>query len=182
MCSPSHLLHLTEIASHSSHLHGHKTQIVNRVTDFTSTDPSLNPPLVEGQANPVRRDTVTIAGGGSVTLRFVADNPGAWLFHCESKPTLFRSMHTEFSNYTGHIEWHLESGLAVQFIEAPLLIQERAQGRVPSFMYDQCAALGVPSSGNAAGHADPTDLSGLPLGPWMQELGWLTKGILAMTG
>ena len=90
MCSPSHLLHLTEIASHSSHLHGHKTQIVNRVTDFTSTDPSLNPPLVEGQANPMRRDTVTIAGGGSVTLRFVADNPGAWLFHCESKPALFR--------------------------------------------------------------------------------------------
>lgn len=148
---------------HPFHLHGYKVQIVNRVTDYTSDDPSLNPPLIEGQANPVRRDTVTITGGGSVTLRFVADNPGAWIFHC-------------------HIEWHLESGLAAQFIIAPLQIQEQAVGRVPSFMYDQCAMLGLPSSGNAAGHASPTNLSGLPLGPWFQKLGWLVKGILAMAG
>lgn len=148
---------------HPFHLHGYRMQIVNRATDYTSSDPSLNPPLVEGQANPMRRDTVAITGGGSVTLRFIADNPGAWLFHC-------------------HIEWHLESGLAVQFITAPLLIQERAQDSVPSFMYDQCAALGIPSGGNAAGHASPTDLSGLPLGPWLQKLGWLAKGIWAMAG
>ncbi|KAG0707940.1 Fet3 ferroxidase [Suillus ampliporus] len=153
----------TDTGQHPFHLHGYKVQIVNRALNFTSDDPSLNPPLVEGQANPMRRDTVTVAGGGSITLRFIADNPGAWLFHC-------------------HVEWHLESGLAVQFITAPLLIQEQAQGRVPSFMYDHCAALGTPSSGNAAGHASPTDLSGLPLGPWLQKLGWLTKGILAMTG
>ncbi|KAG2146288.1 Fet3 protein [Suillus clintonianus] len=152
-----------DTGQHPFHLHGYKVQIVNRATDYTSDDPSLNPPLVEGQANPMRRDTVTITGGGSVTLRFVADNPGAWLFHC-------------------HVEWHLESGLAAQFITAPLLAQERAQDRVPSFMYDQCAALGVLSSGNAAGHASPTDLSGLPLGPWVQKLGWLPKGIWAMAG
>lgn len=152
-----------DTGQHPFHMHGYKMQIVNTATDYTSDDPSLNPPLVEGQANPMRRDTVTIAGGGSVTLRLVADNPGAWLFHC-------------------HIEWHLESGLAVQFITAPLQIQEQAQGRVPSFMYDQCASLGVSTSGNAAGHANPTDLSGLPLGPWLQKLGWLPKGILAMTG
>jgi iron transport multicopper oxidase len=85
-------------------------------------------------------------------------------------------------HYAGHIEWHLESGLAFQLITAPLLIQERAQDRVPSFMYEQCAALGTPSSGNAAGHASATDLSGLPLGPWLQKLGWLPKGILALTG
>jgi hypothetical protein len=84
--------------------------------------------------------------------------------------------------HPGHIEWHLESGLAVQFITAPLQIQEQAQDRVPSFMYDQCAALGIPSSGNAAGHASPTNLSGLPLGPWLQKLGWLAKGIWAMAG
>jgi iron transport multicopper oxidase len=62
-------------------MHGYKMQIVNTATDYTSDDPSLNPPLVEGQVNPMRRDTVTVAGGGSVTLRIVADNPGAWLFH-----------------------------------------------------------------------------------------------------
>lgn len=148
---------------HPFHLHGYKMQIVNRAIDYTSNDTSLNPPLVEGQVNPMRRDTVAIPGGGSVTLRFIADNPGAWLFHC-------------------HVEWHLESGLALQLITAPLLIQERAQDRVPSFMYEQCAMLGTPSSGNAAGHASATDLSGLPLGPWLQKLGWLPKGILAMTG
>lgn len=42
--------------------------------------------------------------------------------------------------------------------------------------------LGVSTTGNAAGHADPTDLSGLPLGPWLQKLGWLPKGIWAMAG
>lgn len=82
----------------------------------------------------------------------------------------------------GHIEWHLEAGLAIQLIEAPELVQERALGRVPSFVYDQCATLGISTLGNAAGHASATDLSGLPLGPFQQKLGWLLKGILAMTG
>lgn len=84
--------------------------------------------------------------------------------------------------WLGHIEWHLEAGLAVQFIEAPLQIQERAVGQVPSYLYDQCAAQGIPYSGNAAGHPSATDLSGLPLGPWPQSTGWQPKGILAMTG
>ena len=64
----------------------------------------------------------------------------------------------------GHIEWHLEAGLAVEFIEAPLLMQER--NHVPEYMYDQCQTDGMPFSGNAAGHASTTDLSGLPLGPF----------------
>ncbi|KAF9226367.1 Fet3 protein [Gyrodon lividus] len=153
----------SDVGQHPFHLHGHQFQIVNRAQQYTSTDPSLNPPVVEDQVNPMRRDTVAVPGGGSVTLRVVADNPGAWLLHC-------------------HIEWHLESGLAVHFIEAPLQAQERAVGQVPSFMYEQCAALGTPDSGNAAGHASATDLSGLPLGPYQQKLGWLPKGILAMTG
>ena len=49
-------------------------------------------------------------------------------------------------------------------------------------MYDQCSALGVPTSGNAAGHASTTDLSGLPLGPYPQNNGWHSKGIGAMAG
>ncbi|KAH7920657.1 Fet3 ferroxidase [Leucogyrophana mollusca] len=153
----------TDTMKHPFHLHGHNFQIVNRAQQYNSTDPVLNPPLIEGQANPMRRDTVVVSPGGSVTLRFIADNPGAWFFHC-------------------HMEWHLEAGLAVQFIEAPLVAQERAVGRVPPFLYDQCAAQGIPSSGNAAGHASTTDLSGLPLGPYQQILGWRPKGIWAMTG
>ncbi|KAI8844847.1 multicopper oxidase-domain-containing protein [Chytridium lagenaria] len=32
-------------------------------------------------------------------IRFVADNPGVWFFHC-------------------HIEWHIQAGLAMAFVEA----------------------------------------------------------------
>lgn len=49
-------------------------------------------------------------------------------------------------------------------------------------MNDHCAALGMPTSGNAAGHQSATDLSGLPLGPYPQKLGWRPKGIAAMFG
>ena len=57
-------------------------QIVNRAEDYTSSDPTLNPPVVEGQANPMRRDTVQVPSGSSVSLRVAADNPGTWLLHC----------------------------------------------------------------------------------------------------
>ena len=53
---------------------------------------------------------------------------------------------------------------------------------MPSVLSDQCAALGLPYSGNAAGHASLTDLSGLPVGPWVQNNGWHSKGIGAMAG
>jgi iron transport multicopper oxidase len=90
------------------------------------------------------------------------DNPGVWFFHC-------------------HIEWHLEVGLAIQLIEAPLLAQQQAAS-IPSYIQDNCHALGLPISGNAAGKADPNDLSGLPLGPFPQNNGWHSKGIGAMAG
>ena len=67
-----------------SHLHGHKFWIVDRSLNFSSNDPTLNPPIVEGQENPMLRDTIIISPQQSATLRFVANNPGAWFFHCES--------------------------------------------------------------------------------------------------
>jgi len=154
-----------DVGKHPFHLHGHKMQIVNRAEDYTSSDPAVNPPIVEGQANPMRRDTVQVPGGTSIALRVVADNPGAWLFHC-------------------HIEWHLEAGLAVTFIEAPLEMQQRAQNvqAPPATLAQHCLAQNLPASGNAAGHASATDLSGLATGPSVQNNGWHTKGILAMTG
>ncbi|KAI1479932.1 putative multicopper oxidase [Daldinia eschscholtzii] len=47
--------------------------------------------------NPLKRDTVTAEGFGWVLLRFVADNPGVWLFHC-------------------HVVWHSEAGMGMQFL------------------------------------------------------------------
>ncbi|XP_015121329.1 laccase-1 [Diachasma alloeum] len=42
------------------------------------------------------KDTVTVPDGGYTIVRFYADNPGYWLFHC-------------------HIEFHVEIGMAVIF-------------------------------------------------------------------
>ncbi|EPQ53867.1 ferroxidase [Gloeophyllum trabeum ATCC 11539] len=154
-----------DAGKHPFHLHGHQFQLVGRATDYTSDNATLNPPLDEGQANPMRRDTVMVPSMGSATMRVVADNPGVWFFHC-------------------HIEWHLEVGLAIQIIEAPLEFQQRtlAAGGIPSYIGEQCAAQGMPTSGNAAGHASATDLSGLPEGPFPQHNGWHPKGVGAMFG
>ncbi|KZP14645.1 multicopper oxidase [Athelia psychrophila] len=134
-----------DAGKHPFHLHGHKPMLVGRSANYTSHDPSVNTPTLEGQANPMRRDTVQIPSGASVTMRFVADNPGVWFLHC-------------------HIEWHLEVGLAIQLVEAPLVAQKR--NHMPQVLNHQCRALGLPVSGNAAGHANPADLAGLPLGPY----------------
>lgn len=44
----------------------------------------------------VLRDTVQIPRRGYAVLRFRADNPGVWLFHC-------------------HVMWHLAGGMAMLF-------------------------------------------------------------------
>lgn len=150
-----------DAGKHPFHLHGHKPMLVGRATDYTSSDPTLNPPIVEGQANPIRRDVVGIPSMGSATMRVVADNPGVWFLHC-------------------HIEWHLAVGLSVQFVEAPLQAQQHYG--VPQKLLDNCKALNIPTSGNAAGIASATDLHGLPLGPYPQILGWRPRGIGAMFG
>ena len=72
-----------------------------------------------------------------------------------------------FAVYTGHIEWHLEVGLVMRFIEAPLQVQQR--NKIPQSIFDNCKALGQLSSGNTAGHQDAYDLTGLPQGPFIQN-------------
>ncbi|KIY47458.1 ferroxidase [Fistulina hepatica ATCC 64428] len=152
-----------DTGKHPFHLHGHKFMIVGRSDDYNATIGSAeNPRIVDGQTNPMRRDTLHIPSGSSATLRVVADNPGAWFLHC-------------------HIEWHLDVGLAVVFVEAPLLQQEYVSN-VPDTLYSNCEALGEPTSGNAAGHTSTTDLSGWYLGPFEQHNGWHGKGIGAMFG
>ncbi|WVR04611.1 hypothetical protein IAU60_001622 [Kwoniella sp. DSM 27419] len=144
---------------HPFHFHGHEFQVVQKSMDVTSDDPELNPPLVEGQKNPSRRDTVTIPATGKVVLRWRADNPGAWFFHC-------------------HIDWHLSSGLAVTFIEAPEKLQENTT--IPRAMYDQCAYWGLPTSGNVVGLDSTTDFDGQPWGPFPLVIGWTPKAIASI--
>lgn len=47
------------------------------------------------------------------------------------------------------MQWHLESGLAAVFIEAPEQMQKLL--KVPSFIADQCSTDGRATTGNAGG-------------------------------
>ncbi|KAF8855141.1 hypothetical protein BDZ45DRAFT_676433 [Acephala macrosclerotiorum] len=121
--------------AHPFHLHGHNFQVVGR-------DPGgANFPINIPSGPPMRRDTVLMMADGSVTIRFVADNPGVTLFHC-------------------HIEWHVEAGLTATFIEAPTELQA-LDLYVPVSHRSACAAQGIAMKGNAAGNTkDYTDLTG----------------------
>ncbi|ORX38813.1 Cupredoxin [Kockovaella imperatae] len=145
---------------HPFHLHGHEFQVVHKSFDVTSNDTTINPPFDENQANPSRRDTITIPPTGSVTLRWTADNPGAWFFHC-------------------HIDWHLSSGLAVVMIEAPEYFQSQT---IPEQLYDQCKYWDLPTSGNVVGLNSTTDFKGQPWGPFPIIMGWTPKAIGALVG
>jgi iron transport multicopper oxidase len=132
-------------SAHPFHLHGHNFQVVYR--DPGGANFPINPP----PGPPMRRDTILMRAEGSVTIRFVADNPGISLFHC-------------------HIEWHVEAGLTATFIEAPTQLQA-SKPYIPVSHRDVCSAQGILMKGNAAGNfADYTNTTGAPsvanTNPW----------------
>ncbi|KAJ5740208.1 Iron transport multicopper oxidase fetC [Penicillium malachiteum] len=163
------ILNNGDTGSHPFHLHGHQFQVINRAPgygahfyDFADGDPVAYDPSnhTAFPEYPARRDTFVLPPQGYFVIRFVADNPGVWIFHC-------------------HIDWHLMQGLAMVMIEAPLQIQERVT--IPENHYEVCKAAGVQYEGNAAGNTeDYLDLTGQN-----KQVGWLpagftTKGIVAM--
>ncbi|KAK1395414.1 L-ascorbate oxidase [Heracleum sosnowskyi] len=87
---------------HPWHLHGHDFWVLGygegkfNGTDLETEFNTKNPPL---------RNTVVVYPYGWTALRFVADNPGVWAFHC-------------------HIEPHLHMGMGVVFAEAVDKIKE----------------------------------------------------------
>ncbi|KAJ6540878.1 Fet3 protein [Mycena vulgaris] len=117
------------------HLHGHAVMITRHTTIGGS-------PVTGSSSNPSRRDVIAVRPGGSVSIRFTADNPGAW----------FR-----------HNTFHLDAGLAVQLIEGVDAIQRVSP--ITAAAIEQCAIQGFPTEGNAAGHANPDDFSGWWLRP-----------------
>lgn len=157
-----------DTGSHPFHLHGHVFQVLGGISFYTiqiisrgplsaGTDLSIAPI----SSNPVRRDTVQVQNEEYVVIRFVADNPGTWLMHC-------------------HIEWHLEAGLALTFIEAPERIA-KPSSNVSAVIERHCAALGRGFEGNAMGNMDG-DMTGYIFEPailWMgvPVRGWI--GLLA---
>jgi iron transport multicopper oxidase len=134
-----------DVGKHPFHLHGHNFQAIWRSDENAGDyDPTTN---ISFPAIPMRRDTFMIRPGGNIVLRFTADNPGVWLFHC-------------------HIEWHVDAGLIATMVEAPLSLQQNL--KIPADHIAACEASGTQYSGNAAGNTiDLLDLSGqnTPPGP-----------------
>lgn len=97
-------------AAHPMHLHGHDFSLLGQgAGNFDSTlFNTLN------FDNPPRRDTAMLVGSGYTVIGFETDNPGAWLMHC-------------------HIVWHVDGGLAMQFIER--------QDKIPAAQWTQTAAF-----------------------------------------
>ncbi|KAJ1946057.1 ferroxidase fet3, partial [Linderina macrospora] len=117
--------------THPFHLHGHVFQIIevgNLRSGMRRTKLSRD--------SPVRRDTFILRGGHYAVLRFRANNPGAWLFHC-------------------HIEYHAIRGLQLTFVTAPELLQKNTH--LPEGLKENCIAQGIRAAGNAIGH-DGLDL------------------------
>jgi FtsP/CotA-like multicopper oxidase with cupredoxin domain len=99
---------------HPFHLHGHTFWVVGR--EPIGGTPTWFP-------TGVRRDTVVVDAAQSVYIKFVADNPGAWLFHC-------------------HINWHHQAGLAANFVEAR--VQAKILYRnIPKSVQILCKNVGI---------------------------------------
>jgi len=109
----------------------------------------------------MRRDTLVLRPEGHIVLRFKADNPGVWLFHC-------------------HIEWHVDQGLIATMIEAPLELQKSLV--IPQSHFDTCVKGKKPYAGNAAGNTkDFLDLTGQNVQPAPLPAGFTARGIVALT-
>jgi iron transport multicopper oxidase len=106
-------LNNTDTGEHPFHLHGHKFWII-ATSDYPQAEF-----LYAGDY--VQRDTVSVPALGWAKIRYVANKPGAWFFHC-------------------HIEWHMSAGLALAFITSPQELL--AQGyTIPPDQKQLCQAL-----------------------------------------
>ncbi|GMM36749.1 ferroxidase [Saccharomycopsis crataegensis] len=145
---------------HPFHLHGHIFQVIQKSpefedpTDYDENDHESFPDY------PLLRDTVQVAGNGYMVLRFKANNPGVWFFHC-------------------HVDWHLEQGLAITLIEDPETLRE-TQYLSDNFK-EVCDAVGMGYQGNAAGNTkDYGNLDNENVQPSFLPPGFTAKGYFAM--
>lgn len=116
--------------NHPLHLHGYKYFILAQGHGYPPMKSTLESltreniqPLYDqlDLSNPLRRDTASVEAFGWILLRFVADNPGAWAFHC-------------------HVSWHSEAGLLMQFLTRT---DELAKLEVPEANRELCGMEGV---------------------------------------
>ncbi|XP_027330913.1 laccase-4-like [Abrus precatorius] len=80
--------------NHPFHLHGYNFFVVGQ--GLGNFDP-VKDPLSFNLVDPVERNTIGVPNGGWAAIRFRADNPGVWFFHC-------------------HLEVHTTWGLKMAFV------------------------------------------------------------------
>ncbi|ODV96931.1 hypothetical protein PACTADRAFT_48721 [Pachysolen tannophilus NRRL Y-2460] len=152
-----------DTGKHPFHLHGHVFQVLERHESISDDDSPVGyneSDHAEWPQYPMRRDTFYVKPQSYFVIRFKADNPGVWFFHC-------------------HIEWHLIQGLAITLIEDPLSIQAN-QSLSDSYL-SACEAAGVPTAGNAAGNTeDYLDLTGQNVQCKDLPAGFTARGIVAL--
>lgn len=116
--------------NHPLHLHGYKYFVLAQGHGYpplTHVGADINrqnlKPLYDSLdlSNPLRRDTASVEAFGWILIRLVADNPGAWAFHC-------------------HISWHSEAGLLMQLVTRA---DELAEVKIPSANVELCAVRGI---------------------------------------
>lgn len=78
--------------AHPMHLHGHKFQVVDQgLLDDIYKRSEVDHDMDMRGKNPPFKDTTVLPFPGYTRLRFHANNPGFWLFHC-------------------HFDWHISIG------------------------------------------------------------------------
>ncbi|KAJ8097235.1 Cupredoxin [Lipomyces tetrasporus] len=84
--------------AHPFHLHGYDFWVLRVFAEKKAGIGKWRPEYTSSYVldNPIRRDVVTIPRLGHAVIRFKADNPGIWAFHC-------------------HIAWHIATGMMMQF-------------------------------------------------------------------
>ncbi|CAK7894613.1 iron transport multicopper oxidase Fet3p [[Candida] anglica] len=159
------VLNNLDTGKHPFHLHGHVFQLIHRgdsVPDDESPVAFDYDDHPDFPAYPVRRDTVYVKEQSNIVLRFRADNPGVWFFHC-------------------HIEWHLDQGLALTLIEAPEQLNADPRQKLTENHKDICTKAGMSWNGNAAGNTKNfLDLTGQNVQHKPLPAGFTARGIVAL--
>lgn len=156
-----------DTGTHPFHLHGHVFQTLVRDIAYDADigeephpyDPNDHP---DYPTTPMERDTIFLRPQSNFVIRFKADNPGVWIFHC-------------------HIEWHILQGLSIVLVEDPLSIQASSNQQLTQNHLDVCKRSNIPTEGNAVGNSvNIFDLTGEDVQPSWIPSGFTKKGIIAM--
>lgn len=161
------VLNNLDTGKHPFHLHGHVFQTIIRDRTYDDAIGEVPVPFNESDhaeypQYPMLRDVLYVNPQSNFVIRFRADNPGVWFFHC-------------------HIEWHLAQGLAIVLVEDPLGIQANSSQELTASSQAVCNAINMPITGNAVGNStDFFNLAGEPVQPNTIPTGFTAKGIVAM--